>query len=53
MLEICLVIQSLNLFEHFCLWALMIVINESVATCQLQIFFSWKKVYCRWSKTML
>ena len=35
--EIFLVIQSLNPFEKFCLWALMIAINVSVAICQLSI----------------
>ena len=39
------VIQSLNQFERFCLWALMISIIMSVAICQLQIhqLFSFGK----------
>ena len=37
MSHIFLVIQSLNPFEKFCLWALMIAINVSVAIWQLPI----------------
>ena len=38
MSEVFLVIQSLNPFEKFCLWDLMIAINVSVAICQLPIY---------------
>ena len=48
MSHILLLIQSLNPFLKFCLWALIIEINVSVAICQLPIReFSLfgKKVY--------
>ena len=35
--HIFLKIQSLTPFEKFCLWALIIAINVSVAICQLAI----------------
>ena len=35
MSNVILVMQSLNHCEKFCLWALIIVINMSVAICQL------------------
>ena len=43
MSQIFLVIQSLNPFEKFCLWALMIAINVSVAICQFVNFVHLEK----------
>ena len=36
-------IQYLNPFEKFCLWALMIAINASVANCQFINFANLEK----------
>ena len=45
--QIFLVIESVHPFEKFCLWALMIAINVSVAIANSSILFIWKMVYCR------